>query len=465
MPTRMEDLQLRLQTGRESLDTELKPWFSPTTDFGRSIIAKTCMALRNAGGGLLVIGMNNDGTADRRRHIADVHAAFHHDVVQGIVSKFASEPFEITVHFVPHESAERVVIEVPRDIRTPVVCRNNLPRLKTPKGDLPGSLLHENAVYVRTLNTNGTPSSAPATIADWPRLIEICFNNREGDIGAFVRRQLSGLDLTSASSAILEALNAAKGLTQGDAATSFLDASYERFLAYREKSSTAPRDVGTREVAAVIEGAFPRPELDREYMWRLGGQIPRLSGWPPFAALLNLDSGLGTTAFDDESCESFENVAQHFKSLDFSRIESAGRFYYLEALRDDLARQIKPREHLDFVIETARITEIIATILLFAKHFCGNDSDNQVHFAIRWRSLAGRALSSWSDPARGFVDLQPSIKDELVQEVVLPVAIAVDAIGLHIETIVKPLFRLFGGRTFESGVIQQIVSGRLQRRL
>jgi|SRR5579864_73506 len=185
----IDELKVRLRRAQESLDTELKPWIDPTLDTGKAIVAKACMALRNGNGGLLIIGMRDDGTPDNRKQPGDVRRKFHHDCVQEIVSKYSSEPFEITVHFIEYDGAERVIIEVPPGVRAPVICRNSLPKDTTDQGHEPGSLLRENTVYVRTLGSNGRPSTAPAKITDWPRIMEICFNNREADIGAFVRRQ------------------------------------------------------------------------------------------------------------------------------------------------------------------------------------------------------------------------------------------------------------------------------------
>ena len=149
MPLSEEDLTQLLQAGRESLNTEFKPWFPLSEDSGKATLAKACMALRNADGGFLVIGMNNDGSPDNRTHVSDVRTVFHHDAVQGIVSKYASDLFEITVHFTSFEGMERVIIEVPAGIRTPVICRNNLPKNSTPDGHDAGSLVQEGIVYAR----------------------------------------------------------------------------------------------------------------------------------------------------------------------------------------------------------------------------------------------------------------------------------------------------------------------------
>lgn len=180
---------------------------------------------------------------------------------------------------------------------------------------------------------------------------------------------------------------------------------------------------------------------------------------------MNIHSSLGRVAYVNDGWESFEYVTQTFHSLDFSRMDASGRFYYLEALRDDMVGQVSPSEHLEFVIETARVTESIAICLTFAKEFCGPDSLNDLAFAFRWRGLRGRRLSTWANSRRNFYSRELADQDEIVTYATMPVATMPDAIGLHVEALVKPVFRLFGGWEFQSSVIQDIVAGRLNSQL
>ncbi len=454
-----DDLTQLLQAGRESLNTEFKPWFPPSEEFGKSIIAKGCMALRNADGGCLVIGMNDDGSTDNRTHISDVRTAFQHDVVQEIVTKYASDAFEITVHFVDFNGMERVVIEVPAGIRTPIICRSNLPRQATAEHEA-GTLVQESAVYVRTLKSNGRPSTSIAKLSDWPRIMETCFNNREADIGAFMRRQLSGLDIESTASVLFEILKVAKGPDAQELAEEFLEIGFSKYLGQVKARAKPLPKIGTREVSAAISGKFEQPTLDDEFMQQFG-HFQRMSGWAPFVAFLNMSARIDDVRYDPSGMDVLTYDDGVFHILDFSRIESSGKFYYLEPLPGDFSQ--KPQlQYLEFVYETARIAEVIAVVLLFAKAFCGEESDNHVTFALRWKGLAGRRLGSQE---RFFWSHGLATQNDFVTHATIPVSIAISAIGLHVESIVKQLFRLFGGQVFDSRVIQQIVEDRLNRRL
>lgn len=456
-----EDLIQLLQAGRESLNTEFKPWFPLSEDSGKATLAKACIAIRNADGGFLVIGMSNDGAPDNRKHVSDVRTVFHHDAVQEVVSRYASDLFEITVHFVPFDGMERVIVEVPSGVRTPVICRNNLPRNVTSEGYQPGTLLKEGEVYVRTHASNGRPSTSPAKIIDWQRIMETCFNNREADIGAFMRRQLSGLDVEAATSAIFEMLKGAKGPTLQERTDAYLDVCLQKYVGRVKELGKPLPNIGTREVAAAISGDFEPPSLDEECMWQFA-HLQRMSGWAPFVAFLNMSARIDDIRYDESGADVLTYDDRMFHILDFSRIERSGQFYFFEPLPGDFSPRTKAHTVLEFVQETARIAEIIAVIMQFAKAFCGNDSKNQVTFAFRWEGLANRRLGSmdrmsWS---RGV-----ATQNDYVTHATIPVSIAISAIGLHVESIVKQLFRLFAGHAFDSTVIQNIVEDRMNSRL
>src|SRR5262249_48067266 len=53
------------------------------------------------------------------------------------------------------------------------------------------SLIRKDAVFARSLNSSGVVASTIAGWKDWPRLVEVCFDNREADIGRFLRRHIS----------------------------------------------------------------------------------------------------------------------------------------------------------------------------------------------------------------------------------------------------------------------------------
>ena len=161
----------------ESFAVEIKRWIDPTTTLGIEKIVKGAFALRNRNGGYLVIGFEDKTLLpDVSNELPNPRELFHPDAIQAIISRFASDTFEVGVAWSSRDGKEYPVIVIPPGVKIPVVAKRDL---------MDGSrfAVKEGAVYVRTLHSNGTISSAEAKPRDWPELMEICFDNREADVG------------------------------------------------------------------------------------------------------------------------------------------------------------------------------------------------------------------------------------------------------------------------------------------
>lgn len=170
---------------RESLAVELKDWFEPGTPEGQAKIVRACIAMRNRNGGYVFIGFdNNTAQPNVGGYAGDVRADFHADEINKLVNGYASDKFEVHVHFAVRDDQDFPVLEVDAGVKTPVASKSDLfdPNTK--------SLVRANAIYVRTLLSNNTPSTGEARWNDWAILVEICFDNREADVGRFLRRRL-----------------------------------------------------------------------------------------------------------------------------------------------------------------------------------------------------------------------------------------------------------------------------------
>jgi hypothetical protein len=191
-------LELLVTNPSESRNVEIKRWIDPASPDGQAKIIRATFALRNLNGGFFVIGFENDG-APSVDPPNDVHTVFHVDIIQGLISRYASELFEIGVAFAVFEGVEYPVICVPTGVQTPVA-------LKRPLVAAGATLIEIGVIFFRTLAANGTPSTSQAMPEDWREIIEICFDNREADIGRFLRRQLTGKDLPLLTSVLRDLL-------------------------------------------------------------------------------------------------------------------------------------------------------------------------------------------------------------------------------------------------------------------
>jgi hypothetical protein len=89
---------------------------------------------------------------------ANIRAAFHADVIQALTSRFASESFEVFVHFPVRNGLEFPVLEVPPGARTPVAAKTEL------RDNSGQTLIRKDTVFIRSLDANGVAST---TAAGW----------------------------------------------------------------------------------------------------------------------------------------------------------------------------------------------------------------------------------------------------------------------------------------------------------
>jgi hypothetical protein len=383
--SRRERLTAIVANPSESFDVELKQWIDPSSEDGKAKIVKACLALRNNNGGMLLIGFKDDGTIDKDVSPDNLVSAWHIDRIQELISKYASEPFAIAIDLIEGHP----VVDVPSGIRTPVACRSDLPA--------DGRLLKCHAIYVRTLHSNNIISSSEATYKDWPRLAEICFDNREANIGAFVRRHLSGMNLKEvfASFDAKDIRDLAKPQE-----IAFLDFGRRRFAAqWQERLKEAIPDLGTMEISVVADGPSSPVPLSQNTLWKIDSSIPRISGWPPWVGLSAApDNSLHPYVFNDECNDGWEAfisggvIGPH---LDFWRIEPAGRLYHLRMLEDDLRPSQdmpEPRTSLDYYLQIIRVAEFVAVAIRIIRALNFEAEPTELTTAFRWTHLKNRKL-------------------------------------------------------------------------
>lgn len=459
MAADVEQLRAILADPRESLGVELKRWIEPAAPESVAKIARGCLALRNNNGGVFVVGFTDEGKPDGENIPADVRAAFNPNAVQAIVSKYASDPFPVEVHFVERDGQVYPVIEVPPGVTTLVCAKSDL-RL----GDK--VLVKDHAVYARTLNSNNTVSSAEPRRGDWERLLRTCFENREADIGAFVRRHLSSLDLPQLA-ALLGGAAPPPAPTALERATSLLARGRARFdTVVSERGVRLPR-VGLREAAIVIDGEVPAHTPTAPFLQRLTAMKPRHSGWSPWVTGVNSGGEGGSEYVFEGGWESLIAVPDHplMPGVDFWRIDPRGEFYHLEGLPDDFygQRGLSPGRQLDFTSQISRVVEFIVSARSFAQSMGCAEGETSLACVFRWSGLRGRRLVSRRDP-HSLYPRPPATQDEVQASVVVPLHVPASALAPFVHRVVRELFLVFGGAVYEDRVIEQWVQETLRNR-
>ncbi|KJC60485.1 hypothetical protein UP10_12795 [Bradyrhizobium sp. LTSPM299] len=455
--SRIDDLVARPSEG---LPVEVKSWIDPTTPEGAAKIVRGCLAMRNHNGGFMIFGLNDQTlqveTAGRPANVRD---AFHTDKIQQLVSRYAHETFEIEVAFAKRDGTEVPVIVVPDGIQYPVAS----------KGDLVGSdgkkLVRIGDVYCRTLNANGRASTAVALPKDWRDLFDRCFENREADIGRFLRRHLGssadGLQPFGIKPHV--SLQAQTLAFLGEGNSHFLQAASARNLTgvAHEMANGAKF-----EVALIISPQKIGEMPTATFRQTLASANPNLTGWPMWLDSAGFRDETARPRVRDGTWQALIVSAQGGWSdhLDFQLFDPNGRFYLLGNLQDDGGGRA-PGSVLDPIIAILRVAETIAVGLAFARALGWEPEDTTLAFAFRWSKLTGRKLESWANPGVYFSAYEKTATDTVTSYVEVPLDTPQSAIAPVVEAVVRQLFVQFGGYQLPSKAIEDWTRKLIERRL
>ncbi|TAZ71103.1 ATP-binding protein (plasmid) [Rhizobium ruizarguesonis] len=461
METSQNTIEALLSNPSESLNVEIKRWIDPRSPSGEAKIAIACMALRNRNGGYLIVGIDNETLKpDSANAPADAASVFHVDIIQSLVSKYASIPFEISVKFGALDGQAVPVIVVGAGVTIPVASKRELM-------DGTKRLIAQNGVYFRTLGSNGVPSSSLAVHSDWREIFEICFENREADIGRFLRRHL-GSDVADR----FARLSVDGGAFATPLQSRTVQASNENEQRRREvfqteefrQKAASVAEFGWWSATLVIDPPLSPNENGHGFLNKVAAANPRYSGWPVW---------LDSRNFNDLQARP-RRIAKAWESIvlsdgrgrgahaDFYRIKSSGEFYLWRVLQDDLTDQVAPKAYFDPSLMIYRVGETIAVGLALVRELLG-ETDGTLAFNFRWGGLQGRRIDAWADRRRYFSDYGLSYDDETESYVELPSDTPQDAIARYVAAATQELFATWNGFVYPMQSIEQSVGNLLTR--
>ncbi|WP_342360780.1 hypothetical protein [Terrarubrum flagellatum] len=486
MPIDEDHIRALLSHPAESLQVEIKNWLDLSIEHGKEKLIRAIFAIRNRNGGFVLIGFDDKTLkADPYNFAEPVSAMYHVDKIQGLVSRYANEPFEVQVALRTSAAQEHPVVVVPTGVDAPVVVKSEL------RGKDGKQYLREGDLYFRSLKSNGTPSSGIIKPSDFRDLINICFENREADIGGFFRRQLGGVDLARLRT-ILGGINLASTPPNADEAvtTSFLpgvtinrpkelfcdpkplleegERRFKDALGRRDTENTFQKVEKSLAILTTL-ALEPRKEnaiVSKEFLNRIGSSNPNYTGWPAW-----LDSRF----FSEEAHRAYviENGWEEFiSSLDggwsqhfeFLRFDPTGLFILRRVLQDDLSEKAVPGKSLDPSLMIYRVVEILAVGLIIAKASGWREEDTAT-FAFRWYNLGGRSLSSWANPRLFWGGSGKSHTPQAESCVRVPLSTAQEAVAPFVAQAVAPLFACFDGYEMPLASIETLTKKLIQRAL
>jgi Putative DNA-binding domain len=416
-------LRSLVERPRETISIELKSWIDPKSPEGEQKIARAALALRNQNGGYLVIGFNDKTSKpDPVPAGLDIRLQYHTDEIQRIVSRYASHPFVIETHFQETGGVEYPVIRIPAGFKTPVVCKADLP-VRGPDGK-ERFLLRAKDIYVRTVDTNHTVSSAPGNGRDIEELVERCFQNREADHTALLSKTFQAIPSVNLL-AIFKAIGAVSetGLEALEGFETIFDKGEERYSAAMAGRTFYHPFNGFLDIALVINGLTKTWEANFDFLRTLKIANPELTGWPIW---------LVSDSFPDQDMQPYfwyDTYEQYIYRkadgliprghLDFHIFDPKGRFFLRRAFEDDMgADALKGSKTIEIYIQAWRIAEALAVAKAFANAL-GASSETTLSFAFRWSGIKNRQIDLWAHPGAEFVSARASRQENSQCEVTI----------------------------------------------
>ena len=456
--SRIDDLVSRPS---ESLNVEIKRWVDPDEPEGIAKIVKAAFAIRNRNGGFLLFGFEDKTWMPDTGAPADVRAIFTLDKIQGIISRYASEMFEVKVGFGSRNGQEHPCIVIPEGVRTPVAAKRDLKDVAQSR-----VLIREGEVYFRTLASNGTPSTSAARPGDWTEIVEICFENREADVGRFLRRHLSGKEIGSFVEALTRLSGSPPPPTLRDRAEALLDDGERRFrtaIAARtlDSEETIAMGRGTWSVALVIDPTRTTAIPDTSFLNAAMAGNPNYTGWPIWIDSRTFHNSTAHPLVVEKGWQALI-LRSRYKCFDFMRLDPKGEFYLRRALDDDLTQRAIPGTSLDVFLTVICVAEAIAVGLSIAKSLRW-ESEARLGFAFRWTKLHERELASWARPEFTIIPGRTAHDDMVNTFVEVPLDTPISAIAPYVEEATRDLFVIFDGYSVPSQAIEHWAQRLIKR--
>jgi hypothetical protein len=298
--------------------------------------------------------------------------------------------------------------------------------------------------------------------------------NRETDIGSFVRRHLTDEHLAQLRAAF-GGLEFPVALSGDPWSQTLLDRGAFSFAAVASQV-TLPRH-GAFEVS--ISFSVPNDKFEegpsRKFLNMLTSVNPNYwNGWPLWLNAMDVtDPEVKPKPVGDlwQAALILVDPAKWTSpSIDFWTASSRGQFYHRRAFWEDhltpagvMQYPSEPLTLFDAGLQLTFVAEALTVGQAFARAM-GCAETEKLDFSFRWTNIRGRTLVSLLRPSRLFIDQYRSTDNEAVGGCFLPLDTAQSAIFQHVRQATKPLFHRFDGLEPPAPWVQQIVDEFLQRR-
>lgn len=368
-----------LRSPREDLGIELKRWMDPKDDVTKAKFAKELIALRNHGGGFLIIGFQDGAQPIPDPARPSDLSAFTTDYFNSIIKKYAEPPFHCTSYIVIHPETNETypIISVPGGAMVPVRCKAESPDK--------GKTIKLDSYYIRR---PGPESNAPQSGAEWDALLNRCILARKQELASM----LSGI-LSSGQGSIAGLLAKAEPEDPFAELSAFAVQTLTKFDELKEQlppDSPARLSGGYFMFSARILGDL-KPVTLAQVRDALSA-LRRYTGWSPMYIFNN--EPLAPYPIDDDILECWlGSEGSDPGHADFWRVSRKGFVTLIRGYQEDQRDLVlKFGKVMDLTIPTWRLAEFLLRVKELGTHLAELPFKLQV--IAKWTGLDGRSLVS-----------------------------------------------------------------------
>lgn len=423
MPTPDELVRL-LAFPNESLTVEYKSWLVLSENSGRATLAKAAIALVNHGGGIVVLGMRENGAeggALSSQPRSEGAARYSQDDVNAAINRYAEPPFHCELSFADHPETgiEHAFVSVPGGMATPVMSTR----------DRPG-IIAARRCYIRK---PGPRSEEPFTAEEWRTLLDRCVRAGREDMLDAIRLIVQGHagvpPAAEARGQLLEFVSDARQRWQD-------------LVDPLPAGDGAKMEHGHYELGFEIMGVAPTASAT-ELRRRMddAGTVDH-SGWGPFVSIgraplaPRVVNGL-IEAWLGEPEEGGRTRTPEVS--DFWRAHPDGRLFLLRGYHEDGLARFEPGACIDVALPIRRVGEAMLYVARLARHFAGDPS---IIVRSRYTGLHDRVLASVTGH-RMMRSVRQCVDEEATMETQVTAAEIDDNLAEVLHPFLVPLYERF----------------------
>lgn len=381
-----DELQELLRNPREDMDIELKQWMDPTEPAVKAKLAKELIALRNHGGGYLVIGFKDTHPAVSDPARPANLEQFDTDTFNNIIKKYAEPTFHCASYVVAHPVTGETypVVVVPGGAKVPVRCKAD-----SPDG---GKSIKIDTYYIRR---PGPESNSPQTAAEWDAFLEKCLLNRKEELF------LKLTTLFGAGRLGITGLSEAEPAHPFTALRKFRDDAVAR-LEELQSTKLNPGDPARFEqgryvLSARIVGDLKQVSLSE--MRELLNSIKRYTGWSPMYVFSRPELAPYVMGDDLIECWLAKDEARDTAHADFWRVSAGGLVTLIRGYSEDspdvAGKSGAPEvgKGIELTLPPWRIAEFALRVKELGEGICTGPF--RLQLIVQWEGIEGRKLFSF----------------------------------------------------------------------